>query len=98
MSINITNKTSSVLNPLGAAFYNQDGDVQQQPQTIQAHSDGSGGVLEKVGGSDGLWGLVAYTTPDPSKTLVIYTPMPAATGSLDQCWVRIQVKYLYFNT
>lgn len=95
MTINITNNTDNDLKPLGATFYDGDGDVQQQPKTVLAHSTGDGGVLEKVGGTDGLFGLVAYATPDPTQTLVIYITMPALSGTNNHCWVctrTIQVR------
>ncbi|KAK1762495.1 hypothetical protein QBC33DRAFT_551701 [Phialemonium atrogriseum] len=89
MTINITNNTDNDLKPLGATFYDGDGDVQQQPKTVLAHSTGDGGVLEKVGGTDGLFGLVAYATPDPTQTLVIYITMPALSGTNNHCWVGL---------
>ncbi|KAK1953677.1 hypothetical protein LY78DRAFT_697747 [Colletotrichum sublineola] len=89
MAIKITNNTDSDLKPLGTEIYNGYGDVQQQPDTILARSNGSGGVLEKVIGSDGLFGLVAYSTPDPNQTLVIWTTMPATAGTKNHCWVGL---------
>ena len=88
MQINVDNKTDHTLKYLGAAFYDNDGSVKTSPQDIPAQSTGKGGSLEKVGGADGLFGLIAYSTPDPTQTLVIYIQMPAATGSLDQCFVK----------
>ena len=92
MRISIANKTDNTLRFRGAAFYDKDGDVNSNPKDITAQSSGDGGALEKVGGSDGLFGLVAYSCPDLYKALVIYIEMPAATGSLNHCFVGILVE------
>lgn len=89
MQITVANNTSSTLITLGAAFYDGDGLVSLPPQSIAPRSAGDGGTLIKSGGTDGLWGLVAYTIPDETKTLIIWTPVPAATGSLGFCKVGL---------
>ena len=92
MQININNKTNNTLTYLGAAFYDEDGNVRRLPKNIPPKSIGDGGSLEKVGGGDGLFGLVAYATPDPAKTLVIYIEMSATAGTLNHCFVRMSTR------
>jgi len=87
MAIKIVNNTDKDLNFLKSAFYNGDGDQQQAGSLVAAHSTGDGGVLEKAGGTDGLFGLVAYSTPDPARTLVVYIAMPATSGTFNHCTV-----------
>lgn len=91
MTIHIKNKTDSELEPVGTALYKHDGKVQQLPHTVPEHSSHSGGVFEKADGSKGpgLFGLVAYSLPDPDKILVIYIAMPSPKGTLDQCWASL---------
>lgn len=87
MQININNQTDNTMKYLGAAFYSDDGHVVTQASDVSSRSSGNGGTLEKAGGSDGLFGLVAYTCPDPTQMLVIFVTMPALTGTLNHCWV-----------
>jgi len=89
MQITINNQTDSTMTYLGAAFYDGDGDVKSQGSDIAPRSTGNGGTLEKVGGSDGLFGLVAYSCPDPTQMLVIYITMPATSSTLNHCYVRL---------
>lgn len=88
MTLNIINDTPSDLKPVGTSFFKEDGDIQERPTLVPAHSSGSGGVLSKFAGN-GLFGLVGYTTPDPNKNLVIMTWMPAERGTLNRCWVGL---------
>jgi hypothetical protein len=92
MQINMKNETSNALKYLGSAFYDKNGEVKDSPKDIGAQSTGDGGALEKAGGTDGLFGLIAYSCPDLLKTLVIYIEMPATAGTLNSCFVCIHLE------
>lgn len=89
MQININNQTDHPMKYLGAAIYSDYRDVKTNPSDIALRSTGNDGTLEKAGGTDGLFGLVVYSCPDPTLMLVIYLTMPATTGTLDRCYVDL---------
>lgn len=73
---------------LGAAIYAGYGEVRAAGSDVAARSTGNGGTLYREGGSSGLFGVVAYSCPDPTQMLVIYIYMRALAGTLDRCYVR----------
>lgn len=81
MTLNVFNKTKETLVAAGGAMLEGYGYVKAPPADIAANSKGFGGLLERDVVPPGLFGLVAYHTPDPTQNLIIWVEMAAGKSS-----------------
>ncbi|KAF4336081.1 hypothetical protein FBEOM_10077 [Fusarium beomiforme] len=107
MSIKVDNYTNVELKPIGTAFYPGCGEIQHEPKPVASATSGTPFVAQKNEKAGGLWGVAAYSTPDPGEILIIYFAIPEDGGSYNRCWVGTVpaettidpdfVKRCYFN-